>query len=164
MINLKENFHCMPAIPPTSANAGRTGDYILMENAHAIWTIVTLRRPTAGGCAVTHEVASDFAGTGSSAVSTGILTWASSGHLRNRGEYLRPKTSSAVGYTFPSATGIAFMISRFDPAAVMAKTSNTHYTVKTGTLASANDGVTAMYFVEPRYKGVEYLLATTSST
>lgn len=160
MFDLLNNFQIVAGVPPTTGNGAATGDYIAMENAHAIWSIITFDRPTAGACAITHEVASDYAGTGSSAVADGVYHWATTDYVAK--EYLTPKTSLAYAYTLPASTGKAIVVSRFDPAE--AASSNTHYCVKLGTLGSANDSFAATYLIEHRYPQLRKVLATTSST
>ena len=166
MIDLLHKFSIVNAVPATTGNGAEAGDYVSMKDAHAIWTIMTFKRPTAGACAITHEVASDFAGTGSSAVSTGVQHWASTETMLAGGEYLTPRTTLAYAYTLPSSTGIALVVSRFDPSVISANSgsSNTHYCVKLGTLGTGNDAFSATYFIENRYSGIRKVLATTSST
>ena len=164
MIDLMQKFSAINALPPTTGNGAQSGDYISLKDAHAVWCIMQFDRPTAGGCAITHEVASDFAGTGSSAVSTGVNHWATTDAAAK--EYLTPKTSLAYAYTLPSSTGKAMVISRFNPDCIATNSgsSNTHYAVKLGTLGSANDSFSAVYLIENRYSGLRKVLATTSST
>lgn len=164
MIDLLHRFSAINALPPTTGNGAQSGDYVAMKDAHAIWCIMQFDRPTAGACAITHEVAQNFAGTGSTAVSTGVQHWATTDAAAK--EFLTPKTSLAYAYTLPSSTGKAMVISRFDPSCVPTNsgTSNTHYAVKLGTLGSANDAFSAVYLIENRYSGLRKVLATTSST
>lgn len=164
MIDLLHKFSIVNAVSPTTANGAAQGDYIDLEGAHAVWTVIKIDRPTAGACAITHEVASDFAGTGSSAMSTGVLHWATTDSAAK--EYLTPKTSLAYAYTLPSSTGKALIVSRMDPSAIPTNSgsSNKFYKVVLGTLGSANDAFDATYFIENRYSGLRKTLATTSST
>ena len=165
MIDLIQKFQLIQAVPPTSsASVASTGDYILMENCHAIWSVASFRRGNSNACAVTHEVASDFAGTGSSAVSTGVQSWSANDVTANGGEQLVARTSIATGYTLPAAAKPAIVVSRFDPAAVMSKTSNTHYSAQYAALGSSKNTVSVLYYIEHRYPSYGHLLATTSST
>ena len=163
MIDLIQKFQVIQAVEPTSGAGAAVGDYILMKNCHAIWCVASFRRDNSNACAITHEVASNFAGTGSSAVSTGVQSWSAVDITANGGEQLIARTSLATGYTLPAATKPSIYVSRFDPAHVNG-TSNTHYTVKFASMASSKNNMSATYYLEHRYPSYGHLLATTSST
>jgi len=170
MINFMEHFQPVQAVFPTSANGARVGDYVLMENCHAIWCVTHFGAKVSGGCVITHEVARDFAGTGSTVLSTGIQTWSAIGvgTTQNVQEVFTARTSSPAGYALPaSAAGSTYsiVISRFDPATLIStQSSNTHYCVKFATMGNADNTLASMYYLDTRYKGATHLLATTSST
>ena len=166
MIDLIQQLQVIQAVEPTSGAGAAAGDYILMKNCHAIWCVASFRRDNSNTCAITHEVASDFAGTGSSAVSTGVQSWSAPDTTANGGQRLVARTTLAYAYTLPAAAKPAVYVSRFDPSCVPTNsgTSNTHYCVKFGTMASSKNNMSATYYIEPRYPGYQHLLATTSST
>lgn len=161
MIDLVEKMKIVQALSPTTQGASDDGDYIEMKNAHAIWTIINVKAATTG-VTFTPKVASDVAGTGSSAVGGGCKFWANT-NTTNLDRMVASTNSTA--YTLSDNANSALIVCRYDPAEAASGSSNDCFAMIPSTAGSAAAGTVAMtYLVESRYPGYQQVVATTSST
>ena len=158
-MNFAEDFKVVQAYVSTAWGAANNGDYINMENAHAIHVIVNTKGLTTD-CTFTPELASDYAGTGSSAITGGAQFW----YDADTATVDRlTKSTASTAYTLTGSANNSMVVVRYDPA--QAASSNTHFTIGFSSKGTAGVGtLEATYIIESRYKGYQAVVATTSST
>ena len=159
MLDLVEGAKIIQALCPTTQGSADDGDYVNMENAHAVWTIINIRKPT-NAITFTPKTASAYAGTGAAAVDGGCKFWINTGTTTLD----RMTASTATTALACSATTDAQMIvCRYDPA--NAPTSHPYFSVIPSTFATSGTGTIAMtYILDSRYPGYQQIVSTTSST
>jgi hypothetical protein len=160
MDHLHQDYQIVQATPPTSGNAARVGDWINLRNAIDLYVVSSFRRPTAGGCKVELECAKTYAGGTPTTITEGRTVWSCTDTASKN--YMAIRTSSSASYTLPSATGTGVVITHLNPSVLSA--SKPYVRVTHGTLGTANDGVSAMYYLRSRYSQERPIIATTSST
>lgn len=158
MIDLVEGMKIVQGLAPTTQGANDDGDYINMENAHAVWTIINIIKPTTA-ITFTPKTASAYAGTGSSAISGGAKFWTNTNTALDRFTASTATTAVACAET----TNPQMVVCRYDPAA--APSSHPYFTIIPSTDGGAATGTIAMtYLLDSRYPGYQQIIATTSST
>jgi hypothetical protein len=151
MLDLAEGAKVVCHMSTTAA--GANGDWINMENMHAIWVLATFEGTS--GPVLHTQVAEDYAGTSSSSETAAIQLWTN----YNTTTLDRWTKSTALFATFDD-TNEGAVLMRFDPASVAAS-SNTHMSVA---YSSKVGPLSITYIAEPRYAGYQQTIATTSST
>lgn len=160
-MNLVENFHVVQAMAPTTQGTASemTADYIRMDQAHRVYTIIEITAATTD-VTFTPHVASAVAGTGSSAISGGAKFWVNTG-CTTLDRFTASTASTA--YTLSDNANKAQIVIEYDPTA--SDSTNDCFTVKASSAGSASAGTLSMtYLIEPRYAGYQQIIATTSST
>jgi hypothetical protein len=156
MFDLVEGTKVIKAISAsTGTNADLVGDYINMENLHKVWVLINWdggdTSPDIG-----FQLASDYAATGTSTAAN--AKWWVNTETTAHENWVR---STATSFIAKADLGVATtrytVIGMFDPAS--AASSNTHVALH---LTARNGCVAASYICEPRYKGVNQFIATTS--
>ena len=160
MEHLFMDYQPIIGIAPTSGNAARTGDWVSLSNAIDFYAVSSFRRPTAGACKVEVEYGESYAGVNNSTLTSGRTVWSQAD--MSASEYIAVRTSSSASYTLPSATGLGIVITHVNPSALNASTP--YIRVTHGTMGTANDGETCMYYLRSRYPQARHITATTSST
>jgi len=159
MLDLVEGAKIIQGRSPTTQGASDDGDWINMENAHAVWTVINVKAATTQ-VVITPKTASAYAGTGSSAIDGGAVFWANT----NTTQLDRmSKSTASTAYTLSDNANSALVVVRYDPSA--APTSHPYFSVTFSTAGAAAAGTVAMtYILETRYGGAQQTIATTSST
>jgi len=158
-LDLVEGAKIVQALSPTTQGAADDGDYISMENAHAVWTIINVKAATTN-VTFTPKSASAFAGTGAAAVDGGCRFWYNT-NTTNLDRMTASTNSTA--YTLTDNANSALVVCRYDPA--NAPSSHPYFAMICSTAGSAAAGTVAMtYILEPRYGGYQQTVGTTSST
>ena len=161
MLDLVEGAKIIQArFPTTSGTAAlNSGDYIKMQNAHAVWTIINVDSETTA-ITFTPKTASAYAGTGAAAVDGGCKIW----YNTNTTNLDRMTASTATtAYTLTDCANAALVVIRYDPA--NAPTSHPYFAMTGSSAGTAAAGRLAMtYVVESRYPGYRQIISTTSST
>ena len=158
MIDLVEGMKIVQGVAPTTMGASDDGDWINMENAHTVWAVVNIRKPTSE-VTLTPKTASAYAGTGSSAITGGAKFWINNNTALDRLTASTATTAAACSAT----TNNVQMICRYDPAA--APSSHPYFSVTFSTAGGAATGTVGVtYLMASRYPGYQQIIATTSST
>ena len=156
---IPEGLHPIMAITVgVAGNAASTFDWINCANAHALYCVVHVKRATAAPNYMVGYSASNYAGTGSSQLSTGIDFWTNT-HTYDR---FVAKTTSNSSTVTASATGWLTIVARLDTAALPSSHPFAAFALRSS--SQAGNLHSATYYLEQRYKGVSQFLATTSST
>ncbi len=158
-MNLAEDFKVVQGYASTLWGALDGADWVEMKNAHKIHTIINTRNLTTL-VTLTPKVASDVAGTGSSAVAGGCKWWT----CNAPGTLDRFVASTSVTtLATTDGAGYGIHICTYDPA--QAASSNDCFTMGFSSQTAAGTGTLGItYIIEPRYKGYQAIIATTSST
>jgi hypothetical protein len=159
MLDIVEKNKIVQALAPTTQGADDDGDYISMANAHAVWTIINIKKPT-NAITFTPKTASAYAGTGSSAITGGARFWTNT----NTTQLDRIAVSTATTAIANAATtNSQLIVCRYDPAA--APSSHPYFAMIPSTAAGGATGTLSMtYILESRFAGYQAFVATTSST
>jgi len=160
MFDLIEGAKVVWGITATTASAVKvTGDYVNMENMHRIWAVCQW----AGGStapSVTFKVASDYTGTGSSTAATAKWWLQKASTASPLDRMTRSTATSCVAKAEMGVATTAYVIvGMLDPAS--APSSKQYLAVEMGIAEGIRS---ATYICEPRYKGSQQFIATTSST
>ena len=159
MLDIVEGAKIVQAVAPTTMGANDDGDYISMANAHTVWTIVDIRKPTSE-VTITPKTASAYAGTGSSAISGGAKFWVNT-NTTNLDRVAA--TTYTTAYALSDNSNSALIVCRFDPAA--APSSHPYFSMTGSSAGTAAAGRLSMvYILESRYPGYQQIISTTSST
>ena len=160
MFDLPNDLKIIQGLKPGSTgNTASTGDFVNCENLHYLYAICDISRNVASTATFNWYTASAYAGTGSSALSTGCKWYVNDGCGFDR---LVQKTTSNSSYTSASSTGRLQVVSRLDCAAM--PSSHSYAAFANHDQSQATNFVHITYVGVPRYKGVGSFLATTSST
>ena len=144
---IPEGLFPVVAISPKITNGASTGDYISLKNAEMCWVVLQFQNATAATDATTIEMATDVAGTGTTAITNVVPIWY--GVVSTASTQLTRQTD-AVSYTTADVTGSKVMIFQIDPASL----GSTYdcITVKVADSTHATNYVAAMYWIKPRYE------------
>jgi hypothetical protein len=145
--SLPEGCFPVQAIAPVLANAGAmVGDYISLKNARMCYVVVHMVQATDHPLVITIERATDVAATGSVVITSVVPIWF--GNVSTTSTQLTRQTD-AVNFTITAAlTGASITVFKIDPASLGAFDC---ITVKISQSAHADNLLSAMYFIQPRY-------------
>jgi len=159
-VTIGESLHIVQATRAgTTMNTASTGDWVNLKNAHALWAIIDIARPTAKAIRAEAYSAEDSAGTGVAAITTGIHWYKNDGMAYDR---LTAATSSYSSHTDASSTGLFQLVAKLDPTVLATSTPWVAFGVRNSSQTTNFCHIT--YLLESRYPGYQAFLATTSST
>ena len=159
-ITVPEHFKVIQALRPgTTMNTGSTGDWVNLQNFQSMTVLIDVARPTAKAIYAEFYSASDSAGTGTAAITTGVTWWKRDGVGSYR---LSKATSSPSSHTDASSTGLYQIVAQFKPSVL--PTSDPWVACGVRNSSQATNFVNMVYLLESRYLPANQILATTSST
>jgi hypothetical protein len=159
-MNLAEDYKVVSGYCSTLWADPDNADWIEMKNANAVWAIVHAVNLTTA-LTLTPYIADNVAGTGSSAISKGAKFW----YDNNCGTLDRLTASTnSTALALADSTAVQLAVMRYDPAAVSASSKDCFKLGGSSQTAAGTGTVNIVYIIEPRYKGDQAIIATTSST
>jgi len=160
MKSFANDFKVIQALRPgTTMNTASTGDWVNCKNAHALWAVIDVARPASKAIYAEAYSASDSAGTGVTAITSGIHWWKNDGLSYDR---LTAATSSYSSHTEAASTGLYQIVARLNPNILPSSHPWAAFGVRSS--SQATNFVNMVYILESRYAGAQAYLATTSST
>ena len=153
MLDLVEGAKTIIGLMPTTKSASSgAGDWINMENLHCVWAICQETAPSSGA---------EFQGFVSQTYAGASATRAVCQYWRSTGVLIDKITASTqtTGLQTVDAIGGQVII-RFDPAS-RANSTQKYFSVA---FTSGEGPKSITYIAQPRYGGLQQILATSSST
>jgi len=159
--SVPEQYTVVQALRPgTTMNTASTGDWVDARKFHSITAIINVARPAAAPIYAEWYSASDSAGTGAAALTTGVKWWKLDGPTT--AYRMTPTTSSPSSHTVASATGLYQLVGQFDPARLPSSDPWVACAVRNS--SQATDFVSMTYLGLARQLPGYEVVATTSST